>query len=170
MPNQPDISSASKTGCGSCGVAVICSIRGICKGIKNAFTWNYEDAPRLRAELMLELLGLPIVSIWSTSFYSPLVFPSYHCIIHGNDWAMFAFLIGLLRRQWKTVPCWHFNCFTVSKLIKMPVPCFIFNWFTLFSMEMTVPSWHCNCFTMSASIETDCALFAFKIDSPRRQS
>ena len=63
MPNQPDISSASKTGCGSCGVAVICSIRDICKGITNAFTWNYEDAPRLRAELMLELLGLPIVSI-----------------------------------------------------------------------------------------------------------
>ena len=62
MPNQPDISSASKTGCGSCGVAVICSIRDICKGITNAFTWNYEDAPRLRAELMLELLGLPIVS------------------------------------------------------------------------------------------------------------
>ena len=50
MPNQPDISSASKTGCGSCGVAVICSIRDICKGITNAFTWNYEDAPRLRAE------------------------------------------------------------------------------------------------------------------------
>ena len=63
MPNQPDRSSASKTGFGSCGVAVICTIRDICKGITNAFTWNYEDAPRLRAELMLELLDLPIVSL-----------------------------------------------------------------------------------------------------------
>ena len=58
MPNQPDSSSASKTGCGSCGVAVICSIRDICNGITNSFTWTYEDAPRLRAELMLELLDL----------------------------------------------------------------------------------------------------------------
>lgn len=134
------------------------------------FTWNYEDAPRLRAELMLELLGLPIVSLWSTSFYSLFVFLSYHCVIYGNDWAIFTFLTGLLRRQWNTVPCWHFNCFIVSKSIKMTVPCFIFNWFTLSLMEMTVPSWHCNCFSMSASIETNCAMFAFKIGSPRWQS
>ena len=42
MPNQPDCSSASKTGCGSCGVAVICTIRDICKGITNVFTRNYK--------------------------------------------------------------------------------------------------------------------------------
>ena len=53
MPNQPDSSSKSKTGCGSCGVAVICSIRDICNGITNAFTWTYEDAQHLRAELIL---------------------------------------------------------------------------------------------------------------------
>ena len=62
MPDQPDSSSVSKIGCGSCGVAVICSIRDICNGITKAFTWTYEDAPRLRAELMLEVLDLPMNS------------------------------------------------------------------------------------------------------------
>ena len=62
MPDQPDNSSISKIGCGSCGVAVICSIRDICNGKTKAFTWTYKDAPRLRAELMLEVLDLPIDS------------------------------------------------------------------------------------------------------------
>ena len=58
MPDQPGSSCKSTTGCGSCGVAVICSIRDICNGESEAFTWTYQDAPRLRAELILELLDL----------------------------------------------------------------------------------------------------------------
>ena len=58
MPDQPDGSSGSADGCGSCGVAVICTILDVCNGTTGAFTWTYKDAPRLRAELILELLGL----------------------------------------------------------------------------------------------------------------
>ena len=58
MPDQPSSSRGTTTGCGSCGVAVICSIRDICNGVTNEFTWSYKDTPRLRAELILEVLDL----------------------------------------------------------------------------------------------------------------
>lgn len=54
LPDQPSVA----TGSGSCGVAVICAIRDICNGITESFSWTYQDAPNLRAELMLELLDL----------------------------------------------------------------------------------------------------------------
>ena len=57
MPDQPEGTTASKSGFGSCGVAVICAVRDICNGRK-AFTWNYDDSPRLRAELMMEILDI----------------------------------------------------------------------------------------------------------------
>ena len=58
MPDQPSSSRGTTTSCGSCGVAVICSIRDICIGVTNEFTWSYKDTPRLRAELILEVLDL----------------------------------------------------------------------------------------------------------------
>ena len=58
MPDQPGSSSVSNVGCGSCGVAVLCTIRDFCNGKTNGFSWSYKDAPRLRLELMLEVLGL----------------------------------------------------------------------------------------------------------------
>ena len=58
MPDQPDSASASSVGCGSCGVAVLCAIRDFCSGRTSGFSWSYKDAPRLRLELMLEILGL----------------------------------------------------------------------------------------------------------------
>ena len=58
MPDQPGSSSASSVGCGSCGVAVLCAIRDFCSGRTNGFSWSYKDAPRLRLELILEILGL----------------------------------------------------------------------------------------------------------------
>lgn len=58
IPDQPSSSKGTTTGCGSCGVAVICSIHDFCNGMTNAFTWSYNDTPRLRAELMLEVLDL----------------------------------------------------------------------------------------------------------------
>ena len=57
MPDQPHGNANSTTGHGSCGVAVVCSARDICAGNAN-FTWTYQDTPRLRAELMTELLNL----------------------------------------------------------------------------------------------------------------
>ncbi|KAJ7377450.1 Cysteine-type peptidase [Desmophyllum pertusum] len=58
MPDQPDNSNESADGCGSCGVAVICYIRDVCNGNTETFTWTYKDTPRLRAEMILEILGL----------------------------------------------------------------------------------------------------------------
>ena len=52
MPDQPT------QGSGSCGVAVICTVRDICNGLINRYTWKYENAPSLRAELMVEILDL----------------------------------------------------------------------------------------------------------------
>ena len=57
MPDQPHSNASATTGHGSCGVAVICAARDICAGNTN-FTWTYQDTPRLRAELMAELLNL----------------------------------------------------------------------------------------------------------------
>ena len=94
-------------------MAVICSIQDISKGITNVFTWNYDDAPHPRAELMLELLGLPIVSLWSTSFYSLFVFRTYHCFIYGNEW--------LCIFNWFTVLSVERLC-RVDILIVLPCP------------------------------------------------
>ena len=58
MPDQPGSSSVSNVGCGSCGVSVLCTIRDFCNGKTNGFSWSYKDAPHLRLELMLEVLGL----------------------------------------------------------------------------------------------------------------
>ena len=58
FPDQPQASAHSATGCGSCGVAVVCAVRDICAGKTTNFTWTYKDAPRLRAELMVEILNL----------------------------------------------------------------------------------------------------------------
>lgn len=52
MPDQPT------RGSGSCGVAVICTVRDICNGLTNRYSWKYENAPGLRAELMVEILDL----------------------------------------------------------------------------------------------------------------
>ena len=51
MPDQP-------AGSGSCGVAVICTVRDICNGLLHTYSWTYEDAPTLRAKLMIEILDL----------------------------------------------------------------------------------------------------------------
>ena len=48
MPDQQDSSSGTSVGCGSCGVAVICTIQDVCNGKTGAFTWMYKDAQRLR--------------------------------------------------------------------------------------------------------------------------
>lgn len=58
MPDQPQANTSTSTGCGSCGVAVVCAVRDICAENTTRFTWTYQDAPRLRAELMVELLNL----------------------------------------------------------------------------------------------------------------
>ncbi|KAL9977148.1 hypothetical protein ACROYT_G014521 [Oculina patagonica] len=50
--------TGSPDGCGSCGVAVICAIRDVCNGNTESFTWTYQEAPQLRAGLMLEVLDL----------------------------------------------------------------------------------------------------------------
>ena len=52
MPDQP------AHGSGSCGVAVICTVRDICNGLNERYSWKYENAPTLRAELMVEILDL----------------------------------------------------------------------------------------------------------------
>ena len=58
MPEQLSSSRGTTTSCGSCGVAVICSIRDICNGVTNEFTCSYKDTSWLRAELILEVLDL----------------------------------------------------------------------------------------------------------------
>ena len=58
MPDQPRQCIKGKHGTGSCGVAVICAARDFCNGVFDDFSWTYEDAPRLRAELMVEILDL----------------------------------------------------------------------------------------------------------------
>ena len=54
LPDQPSAVTASPEGSRSCGVAVICAIRDLCNGKTGSFSWTYQDATRLRAELMLE--------------------------------------------------------------------------------------------------------------------
>ncbi|KAL9953219.1 hypothetical protein ACROYT_G040599 [Oculina patagonica] len=58
LPDQPSAVTGSPDGCGSCGVAVICAIRDVCNGNTESFTWTYQEAPQLRAGLMLEVLDL----------------------------------------------------------------------------------------------------------------
>ena len=58
MPDQPDDTKRSSNGFGSCGVAVICSVRDICNDRTAAFTWDYQDSPRLRAELIMDVLDI----------------------------------------------------------------------------------------------------------------
>ena len=58
MPDQPENTTRSTNGFGSCGVAVICSVRDICNDSTAAFTWSYHDAPSLRAELMMDVLDI----------------------------------------------------------------------------------------------------------------
>ena len=58
MPDQPGQSDEGKHGVGSCGEAVICAARDFCNGMFHTYSWTYEDAPRLRAELMIEILDL----------------------------------------------------------------------------------------------------------------
>ena len=50
MPDQPT------NGSGSCGVAVICAVRDICNGLSQRYSWTYQNAPTLRAELMVDIL------------------------------------------------------------------------------------------------------------------
>ena len=54
MPDQPQ---NSEIGSGSCGVSVICAARDVCNRL-DSFTWTYQDAPQLRAQLMVELINL----------------------------------------------------------------------------------------------------------------
>ena len=49
MPDQPN-------GSGSCGVGVIYCVRDLSHGIQEKFTWTYKESPKLRAQLMIELL------------------------------------------------------------------------------------------------------------------
>lgn len=56
MPDQPTVTAGSLNGTGSCGVGVLCCVRDICNGFRKAFTWNFDDAPHLRAQLMVELM------------------------------------------------------------------------------------------------------------------
>ncbi|KAL9977299.1 hypothetical protein ACROYT_G014689 [Oculina patagonica] len=56
MPDQPAVSASFLNGTGSCGVGVLCCVRDICNGFREAFTWTFDDAPHLRAQLMVELL------------------------------------------------------------------------------------------------------------------
>jgi len=58
MPDQPEDTTRSTNGFGSCGVAVICSVRDICNDSTAAFTWSYHDSPSLRAELMMDVLDI----------------------------------------------------------------------------------------------------------------
>ena len=60
LPDQPSAVTGSPEGSGSCGVAVICAIRDLCNGKTGSFSWTYQDATKLRAELMLEILDLRI--------------------------------------------------------------------------------------------------------------
>ena len=41
-------------------MAIICAICDVCNGNTDSFSWKYQDATQLRAELMLELLDLRI--------------------------------------------------------------------------------------------------------------
>ena len=56
MPDQPTVTASSRNGTGSCGVGVLCCVRDICNECSPAFTWTFDDAPQLRAQLMVELL------------------------------------------------------------------------------------------------------------------
>ena len=58
IPDQQARSSVSNVGCVNCGVTVLCTIWDFCSGKANGFSWSYKEAPRLRLELMLEVLGL----------------------------------------------------------------------------------------------------------------
>ena len=58
MPDQPTVSESSHHGTGSCGVGVVCCVRDICNGFTQGFTWTFEDAPHLRAQLMVDLLKM----------------------------------------------------------------------------------------------------------------
>ena len=49
MPDQPNRS-------GSCGVGVIYCVHDLSHGIQEKFTWTYKETPKLRAQLMIELL------------------------------------------------------------------------------------------------------------------
>lgn len=49
MPDQPN-------GSGSCGVCVIYCVRDLSQGIQEKITWTYKESPKLRAQLMTELL------------------------------------------------------------------------------------------------------------------
>lgn len=56
MPDQPTVTASSRNGTGSCGVGVLCCVRDICNECSSAFTSTFDDAPQLRAHLMVELL------------------------------------------------------------------------------------------------------------------
>lgn len=58
MPDHQEDAARSTNGFGSCGVAVICSVRDICNGSTAAFTWSYHDSPSLRADLMMDVLDI----------------------------------------------------------------------------------------------------------------
>ena len=58
LPDQPSAATGSPDGSGSCGVAVIYAIRDGCRGNTESFSWTYQEAPQLRAGLMIELLDL----------------------------------------------------------------------------------------------------------------
>ena len=58
MPDQPEDAARSTNGFGSCGVAVICSVRDICDSSTAAFTWSYHDSPSLCADLMMDVLDI----------------------------------------------------------------------------------------------------------------
>ena len=49
IPDQPNAS-------GSCGVGVIYCVRDLSHGIQEKFTSTYKESPKLRAQLMIELL------------------------------------------------------------------------------------------------------------------
>lgn len=58
MPDHQEDAARSTNGFGSCGVAVICSVRDICNGSTAAFTWSYHDSPSLCAKLMMDVLDI----------------------------------------------------------------------------------------------------------------
>ena len=49
MPDQPN-------GSGCCGVGAIYYVRDLSQGIQEKITWSYKESPKLRAQLMTELL------------------------------------------------------------------------------------------------------------------
>ena len=49
MPDQPNAS-------GSCRVGVIYCVRDLTRGIQEKFPWTFKESPKLRAQLMIELL------------------------------------------------------------------------------------------------------------------